>query len=210
VTSDRTSVADAAPQVARLHSHGRHTFLFADLAGFTVLTEAGGNELAAEVATNFHRRAGDVAREHGAAVVKTLGDGLMVHAGDPAEAVRLGVRIATQIGGRAGLPPVRVGVHTGDAVERGGDWFGSAVNVAAGLVATACRGEVLVSESARIAAGSLVGIELKAAGRSRFKDEAEPIGVYSATPQPDWRDAVRAEAEAPAKCPPARPCPTRC
>jgi adenylate cyclase len=188
----------------------RQTFLFADLAGFTALTVAGGDELAAEVATDFHARVERIASEHGATVVKTLGDGLMARVEDPMGAVRLGVLIATQVGGRGGLPPVRVGIHTGEAVEREGDWFGSAVNVAAGLVWTACKGEVLVSESTRAAAGPPPGIELRAVGPSTFKDGAEPVEVYSATPRPAYGEAEGAVDGGTDDCPPERPCPTRC
>lgn len=199
--SERHHVSRQASSDAR--AVGTQTFVFADLVGFTALTAARGSEVAAEVAIDFHRRVSDIAREHGATVIKTLGDGVMVHVGDPGKAVRLGVRIATEID-RGNLPAVRVGIHTAEAVERAGDWFGDAVNVAAGLVETSCVGEVLVSETTRAAAGQLVGVELKEAGRSRFKDNAEPIGVYSAMPA---AEPGVAGAGAPTdSCPPVRPC----
>lgn len=46
----------------------------------------------------------------------------MVHGGDAAKAIRLAPRIVHELGARHGFPSVRVGMHTGPAVERGGDW----------------------------------------------------------------------------------------
>ena len=54
--------------------------------------------------------------------------------------------------GLDGLPPVRVGVNTGPAVERDGDFFGSTVNLAARLSQAARGGEVLLTEATRAAA----------------------------------------------------------
>ena len=52
-----------------------------------------------------------------------------------------------RVGTRSDLLPVRIGVHTGPDVRRGGDWYGSAVNVAARLADQAKPNEALVSEA---------------------------------------------------------------
>ena len=87
-----------------------HTFLFADLVGFTALSIEEGDEQAANVATRFQREVRYLAARHGARVVKSLGDGAMVRAQDAGDAVRLGLELAN---GLDGLPPVRVGLNTG-------------------------------------------------------------------------------------------------
>ena len=56
----------------------------------------------------------------------------------------------------AGTLAVRVGAHTGSAVQRDGDWFGAAVNLAARAAATAQRGEILMTEATRSAAGAVL------------------------------------------------------
>ncbi len=68
-----------------------HTFLFADLVGFTALSIEQGDEQAADVATRFQREVRVLAARHGATVVKSLGDGAMVSADDAGDAVRLGL-----------------------------------------------------------------------------------------------------------------------
>lgn len=156
-----------------------HTFLFADLAGFTALTEAHGDEHAADLVGDFSAAVRALLGDHGAVEVKQLGDALMLHVDDPAEAVALGLRIVHEIGARHGFPTVRVGMHTGPAVERGGDWFGTTVNVAARVSAIAGGGEVLLTEAT--AAGlSRQRVELHARGHHRFKNVGEPVVVYAA------------------------------
>jgi hypothetical protein len=103
-----------------------HTFLFADLAGFTAMTEAHGDEEAADLAGEFCRAVRALLADHRAEEVKTIGDAMMIRAEDPSQAVELGLRIVEEVGAQHGFPAVRVGINTGPAVERDGDWFGRA------------------------------------------------------------------------------------
>jgi class 3 adenylate cyclase len=68
------------------------TFLFADIAGFTALTEAHGDEEAATLVADFCDAVkGELPA--GAAHVKTIGDALMLRIPDPCEAILLGLHI---------------------------------------------------------------------------------------------------------------------
>lgn len=156
------------------------TFLFADLAGFTALTEAHGDQEAAELAAEFSEGLREVLPDHGAEEVKTIGDAMMVRVDDPALAIRLGLRIVEELGTRPQFPIVRVGMHTGPAVERGGDWFGSTVNVAARIAAAAGGNDVLLSQATREAAGELEGIDLERRGEQRFKNVRRLVATYRA------------------------------
>ena len=157
-----------------------HTFLFADLAGFTALTEAHGDEHAVELAADFTDCIRSLLPEYQAAEVKTIGDAMMVCCEDPAGAIDLGLQIVEEIAARPQFPIVRVGMHTGPAIERDGDWFGGAVNVAARVSGAASGGEVLLTEATRLATGDLDSIELRARGEQRFKNVKEPIGLFLA------------------------------
>ena len=88
-----------------------HTFLFADLAGFTDFTDRHGDERAAELAVSFHEQVASLAQEHGCEVVKTIGDAVMVRGENCPAAVRLAQQIIERAL-REGLPPVRVGLDT--------------------------------------------------------------------------------------------------
>lgn len=157
-----------------------HTFLFADLAGFTALTEAHGDEEAADLAGEFVGAIRALLPEYGGEEVKCIGDAVMVHCRDAGQAVRLGVRIAGELDARPGFPSVRVGINAGSAVERQGDWFGGAVNVAARVSGAAAGGEVLLTEATRLAAGPLAGIHLQPRGRRLLKNLPEPVQLYAA------------------------------
>jgi len=157
-----------------------HTFLFADLAGYTALTEAMGDENAADLAGEFCATVRDLAAEHEIEAIKTIGDALMLRAGDPVAAIRLGLHVVNEVGGRHYWPTVRVGMHTGPATERTGDWFGSTVNVAARVSGIAGGGEVVLTESTREAAGVLDDIELHEHGWHDLKNVAESVLLYTA------------------------------
>ncbi len=142
----------AARRLLSMSRHPAPTFVFADLVGYTALTERRGDDAAARVAHDFWRAMSGLCREFGARQLKAMGDGAMIWAPDAARAVRLATAAVEELGSRGDLLPVRVGVHTGPAVMRGGDWYGGAVNLAARLATAAEPNQVLVSGATRAAA----------------------------------------------------------
>jgi adenylate cyclase len=158
-----------------------HTFLFADLVGFTALAELEGDDRALEVALGLQRRVHGMLEEHSAEQVKAIGDGLMLRCAEPRAAILLGLRLVEEIHADNGFPPVRVGIHTGPALASEGDWYGRTVNVAARLCSVAPGGEVMVSESTREAAGSLTGVEWSDRELHWLRNVSEPVGTYLAS-----------------------------
>ena len=77
-----------------------------------------------------------------------------------------------------------MGLHLGEAEERGGDYFGPVVNVAARVEAAGHGGQVLVTEPVRIAAGVNDVTDL---GLRSFRDVAEPLRLSSSAPKPSRR-----------------------
>ena len=160
-----------------------HTFLFADLVGFTALAELEGDDRALEVVLALQRRAGELLPEHRAEQVKSIGDGLMLRCEEPEAAIRLGLRLVDELADDAGVPPVRVGIHTGPAVANAGDWYGRTVNVAARLCAVAPGGEVMVSESTRSAAAEINGVDWGERELHWLRNVSEPVATYLVCPQ---------------------------
>ena len=158
-----------------------HTFLFADLVGFTTLAELEGDGRALEVAVALQRKVRALCEEHEAEEVKAIGDGVMLRCADPADAIRLGLRLVEQLDGEAGSPPLRVGIHTGPALANDGDWYGRTVNVASRLCSVAPGGEVMVSEAARRAAGAISGIDWSERELHWLRNVSEPVGTYLAS-----------------------------
>ena len=158
--------------------------MFADLAGFTALTEAHGDDDAADLAVDFARRVRDKVASRDGELVKTIGDAVMVRMDAAASAVALGLEIVGGLMADHGEPMVRVGMHTGPASERDGDFFGASVNLAARIAAFAGGGQVVLSAAARDAAGSIEGARFVPLGTRRLRNASEPVGLYAAMRHP--------------------------
>lgn len=156
------------------------TFLFADLAGYTALTEAHGDELAAGLAADFFKCVRDLLDKHGAKEVKTIGDAVMIRAESAADAIALGLAIVEGIDAHDWFPSVRVGMSSGEAIEREGDWFGSTVNLAARITGVAGGAEVLLSEATRDAAGEVDDVEFQRRGNVELRNVPQPVMLYRA------------------------------
>ena len=128
-----------------------HTFLFADLCGYTEYTWLYGDDRSADLAVGFHALVRDLAQEEHCEFVKAIGDAVMVRAANCEQAITLAHRIHAEMR-QLGFPPVRIGIDTGTAVARDGDWYGTTVNRAARVAEAAEPGELLLTERAHAAA----------------------------------------------------------
>ena len=155
------------------------TFLFADIAGFTALTEAHGDEHALQLVDEFARAVQAELPGVGGEHVKTVGDALMLRVPEPGDAVRLGLWITRKAMGGHQAPSVRVGCNHGSAVERGGDYFGATINVAARVSALAGGGEVLVTGPTAALAPDLEGVLYESRGRQVLRNVAEPVEIFA-------------------------------
>jgi adenylate cyclase len=165
-------------RLRRRQRRGEPTFVFVDLVGFTSATERMGDVAAADLARRFRGAMCALSCRLGSRQVKSMGDGVMIWAHDPAAAVRLASRTVDEIGRRADLLPVRVGVHTGPAVRRGRDWYGRAVNIAARLAAQAEPNQALVSAATRSAVGDPGARGLDGCRRLELRGVSEPLDVW--------------------------------
>jgi adenylate cyclase len=160
-----------------------HTFLLADIAGYSVLAERNGDEAAADVAIRFADEVSRMAKEHGADCVKAVEDAVIVHGLNAGATLELGMSLAGgRLGTERGMPPIHAGLHTGPALSRAGDWWGTTLNVTARVAAAARGGQLLVTEAARRAAGEPFGSRLRELGALHLKNISDPVRVYSPLP----------------------------
>jgi adenylate cyclase len=169
------------------------TFVFADLAGFTALTEAHGDEAAADLAREFCDSVRQLLAGHNAEELKTIGDASMLRVASAEDAVRLGLEIAAGTRRRQNFPAVHIGMHTGSAVKKGDDWFGSTVNLAARVAAAAAGDEVLLTGDTREASGESDAVEYERRGRMRFKNVREPVELYRAVERGETKQHLRVD-----------------
>ena len=146
VTDRMWSIDDERSAVTMLRTVG-----FVDLVGYTSASASMSvRELTAVLVEFDERTAEVVARGHGQ-IVKTIGDEAMFVTEDAADACRIALDLVDGSGGQ--LPPVRVGLATGEVISVFGDLYGPDVNLAARLVAVADPATAVVSERVRTSAG---------------------------------------------------------
>jgi len=118
------------------------TLCFIDLTGFTRYTEEEGDREALDVVENFVETV-EATMPAEAAIVKTIGDEVMVVSPDPGSLTEWAVALLARFPER---PRPRVGIHYASAVYRDGDYFGTHVNLVHRVVGRAQAGEVLVTD----------------------------------------------------------------
>jgi predicted ATPase/class 3 adenylate cyclase len=145
------------------------TFLFTDIEGSTRRWEADAEAMRA--ALSKHDQVLQTAIEsHDGFLFSHTGDGVVAAFASPRSAVDAAVKaqLAVEL-------PVRMGVATGEAELRDGDYFGTVLNRAARVMAAGHGGQILVADST---AGLLSGVDLLDLGPRRLRDVPMPVGVF--------------------------------
>jgi adenylate cyclase len=119
----------------------RIAIAFADLTGYTRLTEEAGELEALDAVERFVQTVA-VTLPDEARVVKSIGDEVMIVSADPATLTDWAVGFQ---GLQSERPRPRIGIHFGNVLYRDGDYFGRDVNIAARVAARSAGGEVLVT-----------------------------------------------------------------
>jgi predicted ATPase/class 3 adenylate cyclase len=153
------------------------TFLFTDIEGSTRRWEA--NADAMRVALAAHDEVLRTAIEgHGGSLFKHTGDGVCAAFASPTSAVDAAVAAQRKL-----ELPVRMGIATGEAELREGDYFGTVLNRAARVMAAGHGGQILLVEST---ASLLSGVDLVDLGPRRLRDLPTPVGMFQVR-APDLR-----------------------
>jgi predicted ATPase/class 3 adenylate cyclase len=173
---------------------GTFTFLFTDIEGSTSRWEAARETMAAAVRRHDELTAAAVAAA-GGDVVKSTGDGAhAVFSNAEAAAVAaldLRDRLEEEEWPSSVAPiRVRVGIHSGAAEARAGDYFGPTLNRTARLMDVGHGGQILISEASRrlIPDGA---IELRFLGEYRLRDLLQPERIYQLGDQSEKFDPLR-------------------
>jgi adenylate cyclase len=122
------------------------TFAFVDLAGFSALAESHGDHAALDLVARFSGLVDDALGKE-ARLVSTIGDAAFVVSDNPGNALDVLVRLFRQADCEADFPLLRAGAHHGEAVLRGNDYVGTAVNIAARVTALAGGGQAVVTST---------------------------------------------------------------
>ncbi|MGO8871678.1 MAG: adenylate cyclase regulatory domain-containing protein [Acidimicrobiales bacterium] len=124
---------------------------FADMVGFTMLSQHLGDEELAAVVARFEELAHDTVVALGGRVIKMIGDEVMFVVQDATSAAEIGLSLAEAYASDDLLSDVRVALAIGPVLVQDGDYYGPVVNLASRLVGVANPGTVLVSDEFRTA-----------------------------------------------------------
>jgi adenylate cyclase len=156
----------------------RVAIAFADLAGYTKLTEEQGEAQAVSAVERFVETV-EQTLPIDARVIKTLGDEVMVVGADAGALTGWAVALGGEL--PPGSPPPRIGIHSGAALYRDGDYYGREVNRAARVVARAAGGEVLVTRPVVDGTSRQDGLEFELIGEVVLKGFNEPTELFHAS-----------------------------
>jgi adenylate cyclase len=155
---------------------------FADLVGFTRMGEEVPPEVLGQVAGRLEDLAEGVV-EAPVRVVKTIGDAVLLVSTDAPAMIDAALRLV-EVADAEGedFPQLRVGVASGLAVSRAGDWFGAPVNLASRITTVARAGSVLATTE--VADAVPEGVQWSFAGAKRLKNVAGEVKLHRARRPP--------------------------
>jgi class 3 adenylate cyclase len=122
---------------------------FADLSGFTALTQRLTPAELSDLLVEFGGAVSDVVHADGGRVVKFIGDEVMWVTARPELLAKVALDLVEYPAAREAGLQVRAGLGYGSVLALGGDYFGTPVNLAARLVAAAAPGQILASSDVR-------------------------------------------------------------
>ena len=154
------------------------TFLFTDIVGSTRLWAESHDAMQADLVV--HDEVVRAAIEsRGGYVFTTSGDAFVAAFTRPGDAAAAAIHAQRELAARDWSVPdgvrVRMGIHTGAANERGGDYFGPTLNEASRLMAAAHGGQIVLSPRTR---GLDVDVDAVSLGVHRLRDLREPMEIF--------------------------------
>src|SRR4026208_418277 len=169
-------------QEAKL-KHRLAAIMATDVVGYSKLMQA--DETAALAALTEVRNATQQQIElHQGRIANTAGDSVLAEFGSAVEAVGCAMALQQQLTSREGKDlQLRIGVHLGDVVDKAGDLFGSAVNIAARLESIAQPGGIVVSAAVRDAIAGKLPASFTDLGLKSLKNIEEPLRAYALSPK---------------------------
>jgi class 3 adenylate cyclase len=145
------------------------TFLFTDIEGSTRRWEADPEVMRVALETHNNVLHESVEGNDGK-VFKYTGDGMCAVFSSPRSAVDAAIDAQREL-----ELPVRIGVATGEAQQRGDDYFGPVLNRTARVMAAGHGGQILLDGAT---VGLLSGVDLIALGSRRLRDIARPVDMF--------------------------------
>jgi len=163
--------------------------MFTDLVGYTAMAQRN-ESLALELLERHNTMLRSVVKQHRGREVKTVGDAFLLEFGSALEAVLCAIEIQSVldeqnklVGGTERIL-VRIGIHVGDVIHRGGDLFGDAVNIASRIVSFAEQGGICISGQVYAQVVNKLEYPLLKMSAQSLKNVEQPVDLYRVVLEP--------------------------
>ncbi len=163
--------------------------MFTDMVGYSSLTQKN-EKIALELLEEHRRILRPIFSEFNGKEIKTIGDAFLVCFDNTLDAVHCAIKIQSALYEYNRASPetiqikVRIGIHLGDVVMRGGDLYGDGVNIASRIQSVADSGGVTISEDVYRQVQNKVEAKFTRMGRGELKNIAIEMGIYKVSPLP--------------------------
>jgi class 3 adenylate cyclase len=161
--------------------------LAADIRGYSQLVGRDEEATVARVTRQLSTIAVPTVERHGGRIFKMVGDGFLATFNSSLDAVRCALAFQKRVAEEdTELPSekrlqYRIGIHVGDVIAAGDDYYGDSVNIAARIQTAAAAGGICVSGSVYVQIKNKLPCRYTSLGDKRFKNIADPVPVYSVT-----------------------------
>ncbi len=174
--------------------------LAADIQGYSQLVGRDEEATVARVTRQLSAICAPIVEQHGGRIFKTTGDGFLAIFNNALDAMRCALAFQKRaVEESADLPSdqrlqYRVGIHVGDVIATGADFYGDSVNIASRVERAAEAGGICISESVYVQVRNKLACRYTPLGDKRFRNIADAIPVYAvaadaAPAAPRWRRA---------------------
>ena len=153
------------------------SFLIADLAGYTSLTETHGDRTAADLVSRYAMIVQESLRED-TVLVDRIGDEVLITSGNTRSLLDTGLDLLRRVEREPGFPSIHMGLHAGNVIRRDRRYFGTALNLTSRICSHSRGGQLLCSHEVVKSVDTTGKYDFLALGDIRFKNMSRPVAVY--------------------------------
>ncbi len=153
------------------------SFLIADLAGYTSLTEVHGDLSAADIVSRFIEIVKESLKED-TNLVNQIGDEVLITSGNPKSILKTAINIFNKTENEPNFPSIHIGLHGGKVIKRAGQYFGNTLNLTSRICSYSKPGQLLCSHEFVKFVQNKGKYDFLKLGDIRFKNVAKSVAVY--------------------------------
>jgi class 3 adenylate cyclase len=153
------------------------SFLIADLAGYSSLTEVHGDISAADSVSKFQEIVNESLIDE-AKLVNQIGDEVLITSTNPESILRMAKELFNRTEREPEFPSIHIGIHIGNVVKREGKYYGNTINLTSRICSYSLAGQILCSEEFIYAVKDSYEFEFIKLGDVQFKNVSKPVSIY--------------------------------